>query len=1124
MPANNENRKPCEIKLLRRYQRSLLLGGGVLVSMALILCACIAVWSDIQDYIAESRAAYATNKALITQEIEKRQSAMRRGIIYSELVWRATGTDRNTDDFSHGRLLMQAAPDVVSQLLLGDVSPTYPPRRFARLIKFSQMQAYAVTASARERGESFAGYFYDPAHRFVSIASPAHALLDDIPDSNVRRLIDRLAPDIGNLGDPEYLASLRESRRVFWLPPAPDPLTGEMVLQIAAPGFEGERVFAVFVSSISFDTLYKWLHKSSYGGNFMIIGRHGEPIMSSTSQGAVDASRDAGMLDSGVWKAHSEPGGYIYRDGVFTISEPLADTGWVFAYTFSWRTILAARGGFAIVYAGATLLLLGLLWTMIHIYLKDVFRPLLLRSQRVFDSEKLNRTILAMAPNGLCMIAERNGEVLLQNEAMKLYDGADEPLSGRLLGLRRKDTPCAPSRRGAALRFAMHELTVTTTDGEQRHLLVDIVRTRYLGEDFLLCSLSDITERKHLERSLREARVAAEAANEAKSSFLATMSHEIRTPLNGILGNLELLAHSPLTELQQDRLQTVTRSSHSLLDIINDVLDFSKIESEQMHLESIRFDLIDLVEQAMLIFAPIADDKGLGLYYRVAPQLWRCYLGDPTRVRQIVVNLLSNAIKFTACGKVCVSLDAEPAGDATALILRVADTGPGIPEARRRQLFQPFTQGDTSVARRYGGTGLGLALCNRLAHLMNGTIAMESTPGEGTVFSVSLPLPPTPAAEEPPSGTAGAELVEASVLCDCPEWLPQLCGHLQVWGFKPRLLRQADERRDAEGPLVLFGRRRGWSAAEEESLMTGGRRIVDCREDGPRSPVLQGKRILVSCYSLEGLRRALLLEQGQRADGDEGRLRVPPADGLDISHIPLEHHAVRVLVVEDHPVNRELIGDQLHLLGYGASLAADAGEALQLYASGGYDMVLTDLSMQSVDGYMLARMLRAQGARMPIVAITAHASLDDLQCCLDAGIDDVLLKPMSLCEIDRVMRRRLAVLRHCCSPAETVRRQSQSVLSRRLLQALQDSTEASLTQMRTACRSRRHEAVLEQLHSIKGAFAMQRQPQVVSACVELERDCKVGIPSNLLPRLDQLQTLVRQSVQGIAQTVAGECS
>jgi len=566
------------------------------------------------------------------------------------------------------------------------------------------------------------------------------------------------------------------------------------------------------------------------------------------------------------------------------------------------------------------------------------------------------------------------------------------------------------------------------------------------------------------------------------------------------------------------------------LDIINEVLDFSKIESEQMQLEHIHFDMVDLIEQIMSIFAPLAGDKGLGWYYRIAPQLPRCYLGDPTRVRQIVVNLVNNAMKFTARGKVHLDLDAVPATDTeeAALILRVVDTGRGISEERRQQLFQPFEQGDASIARKYGGSGLGLALCSRLTHLMNGAIDVESVPGQGTVFTVRLPLQTALQPDAFVPGMMSGEEGEIGVLCASPEWRSHLFGQLQAWGVKSRQLERVQDWHGKSGTLMLFGARRNGDAEDEEALMADGRRIIDCREDGPRSPVFQGNRILVSCYSMAGLQRALLLAQESPAAGD-GNAGLWPASSTVMAvggQMTVEQETVRVLVVEDHPVNRELIGDQLHLLGYSACLAANAGEALRMYTDGEFDIVLTDLSMQNVDGYMLTRMLRAQGARLPIVALTAYASPEDQQRCREAGMDDVLLKPISLRAIDRLMRRYLKLMhRRSASsiPADAKQHpQPQKALSPRLLQVLRDSTEASMAQMHAASGTRRHEVVLAQLHAIKGAFAMQQQALVVSACAELERDCRQVIPANFMTRLDTLQSLISQALQDIGQATAGE--
>lgn len=1103
MTGNNLSKKSCELKLLQRYQRNLLLGGGLLLSLAFISGVCFAIWSDIQDYIAEGRAMYVANKALISQEIEKKQAAMQRGVVYSELLWGATGSTEATKKFGTGRMTIQSSHDVVPQLLLGAVTPGSSVNKFARLLAFSEAQSYAITASARERGESFCGFFFDPEHTFISIAAPPkHGGLDHLTSQEIPALIARLAPDMGNLSDSDYLAMLHRTRRVFWLPPAPDKLTGETSVQVAAPGFEGDKPFAIFVSSLSLDVFTKWLKKYHYAGNFMIIDQNGKLILNAWDQEPADPGLTEKVLSSGSWRENLDSPDYVRHGGVFTFSERLSDTGWVFTYAYSWRTILAARGNFAMAYLAGTLFLLGLLWTLIWFCQKEVLAPLLLRSQRVFDSEKLNRAIITTAPNGLCLISEISGKTLMQNDVMRAYDCGDTALSGRFLQIAQQARVAEPDS-GAFV--AAQDLTVTSGD-ENRHLLVNLVRTRYQGESMLLCSFSDITERKQLERNLREARAASETANQAKSAFLATMSHEIRTPLNGILGNLELLAHTSLTELQQDRLRTISSSSRTLLEIINDILDFSKIESGQMSLEEIDFDAFDLLEQTISIFVPMAVGKGLNLFYRIEPTLPRLQVGDPTRLRQIIVNLLSNAIKFTGHGKVGIEMKSEggESGDEAAMILRVMDTGTGISAEHRKELFRPFQQGDASIARRYGGTGLGLALCKRLVQLMGGSIDVESAEGQGSVFTVRLPLR---AAQVAPTVTPGGVI---GVLCESAEWRSQLLPQLKSWGMEVKQITSPVAWTRGSGPLLLFGAPRSWPVKDEERIARNVQ-IIDAQENGPRQPVVQGKRILVSCYSTQGLQRALYLAANPlRVDAAIDQLATCPLPVSDFYRIK----ALRVLVVEDHPVNLSLIGDQLRVLGYDASLASSVGDGLQLFNQHDFDIVLTDLSMQGIDGYMFARMLRGQGARLPIVAITAHASQEDRQHCRDAGIDGVLLKPMSLHEIDETMRRHLKSQRPAALnlPAE-----GKPVLSEKLIFILRESSETSLEKMREAGTAKRHQTVLEHLHSIKGAFAMQHQERVVAACKALERDCETDIPDNFLHRLEQLDGVIHEVLAHIGK-------
>ncbi|WP_076591151.1 hybrid sensor histidine kinase/response regulator [Herminiimonas arsenitoxidans] len=981
-------KKFSEITLLGRYQRSVLWGGGVVLTLALLAASALAVWTNIQNYIADGRSVYLTNKTLLLLEIETKQAAMRRGVINAEMIWRTPfmPASKLIDEFekNHGRLVVQASDKVNAQLVFGAISPSHPAQSFAEMLSFTEAQAYTVTASAQQRGRPFSGYFLDVEHNFLSIMPPPKTgdPFATMKVSDTRELIDKVAPNIGNLQDTERLNFLRTTRAITWLPAAYDPFTGEEVYKLVQPAFDGEKPFVIFVSDLPSRILLKRLHEDPYDGNFMIIDRQGNLVLNTWYKKPTDPGLTQKVLESRAWEANLDSSDYSYRDGTFTISEPLSDTGWILAYAYSWRTILAAQGPFIMAYAGGTLLLLALLWFLIFFFDRKIFTPILQRSERVFESEKA-------------------------------------------------------------------------------------------------------------------ARAAADAANHAKSAFLAVMSHEIRTPLNGILGNLELLARTSLTERQQDRLNIVNSSSHALLEIINDILDFSKVEAGQMTLETIRFDLLDVVEQTLAIFIPLADAKDIHLFYVIPPTLPRYYDGDPTRIRQILVNLLSNAIKFTEQGQIKIEVSAQDG----MLHIAVSDTGIGISTARQTELFQPFTQAEVSTTRLFGGTGLGLALCKRLTDLMQGTITIDSRPGSGSRFTVSLPLAVNQDLSVQDIVLPQTEVV---LLCPRPEWQSLIVPHLQAWGIKTRLITDPKEFPAATMPLILFGSPRMWGLADEDRIRAQASWVIDALEDGPRSPVIEEHRTIVSCYALDSLRKALelaLLPQEFTSKEEPTILSQQQAQ-----------ENVRVLVVEDHPVNLALIRDQLEMLGYSMSLAQQASDGLKLFAENTYDIVLTDLGMPGMDGYTFAMALRSQGATLPIIAITAHASRDEYQRCKDAGINDILLKPMSLDEIERTVRKYLFLQSATAEP----RNVDAKPLSEELRKALQDSSQASLAMMQDAIASHDAVTVSEQLHSIKGAFAMQRQQHIVDACAELEAKAKADDLASIHTALPLLEKLIRQALQKIA--------
>jgi two-component system, sensor histidine kinase and response regulator len=542
--------------------------------------------------------------------------------------------------------------------------------------------------------------------------------------------------------------------------------------------------------------------------------------------------------------------------------------------------------------------------------------------------------------------------------------------------------------------------------------------------------IGQFIERKNAEDALRvyarDLEIASkrvEEATRAKSEFLANISHEIRTPMNAIIGMTELALATRITREQREYLTAVQGSADALLTLVNDLLDFSKMEARKLRLEGLGFKLRDALEDTMRMLAPRVHQKSVELACHIHPDVPNALVGDPLRLRQVVVNLVGNAIKFTEQGEVVLRVQATPPTDRKVqLHFEVTDTGIGIPPEKQAVIFEAFSQADSSTTRRYGGTGLGLAISAQLVELMGGTISVESQPARGSTFHFTAWFEMQQAeAEEPPLGWRTLSDLPVLVVDDNSTNRRILVEVLTNWHMRPVAVADGasalaileESLRTTRFAIVLLDGHMpdldGFAVAERISRDRhyAGMKLVLLTSAGQTEDAARCRKLGISAYLTKPIKQSELFDVIVNAIGPP-RTEKPRIPKLRKKPVP-EHRGLHVLVAEDNQVNRLLATRVFEKLGHRVTVVSNGREALSAVKAGTFDLIAMDVQMPEMDGLDATRAIRVwergTATHIPIIAMTAHAMKGDAERCLAAGMDAYTTKPIRLPELERAIRK-----------------------------------------------------------------------------------------------------------------------
>jgi len=683
-----------------------------------------------------------------------------------------------------------------------------------------------------------------------------------------------------------------------------------------------------------------------------IIDENDRPLLTSRRGGAGYSLND--LPDDQTW--------FGYLDGYrqLVLKKPLPPSDMSVVWSVSTRVLVDQLKLMIINALLLNILSAIVLFTLAWLFERRMFLPAEENAHRLEEHEQFNRKIVASAPVGICILRTRDGTNILSNELahnyLTLLTQEDRQRLNEIIG-------------GQQVNF------VDVLTGSNTNLQISFVHSRYRNENVAICVLVDVSARVRMEQSLQEMAQAAEQASQSKSMFLATVSHELRTPLYGIIGNLDLLQTKQLPKEVDSLVTAMNNSSSLLLKIISDILDFSKIESEQLKIEPRPFSPREVITHIAGNYLSLVMKKRLTLYCFIEHDVPLALDGDPLRLQQVISNLLNNAIKFTHTG--CIILHAFVKEGY--LAFRIRDTGVGIPAKEITRLFDPFFQVGNGVQRNFQGTGLGLAICEKLTNMMDGDIEVDSEPGMGSQFIVRIPIyngqqPAPPLLDGLHEKTLWIDMRNDYLASFIERDLQQQGIQILPYNGKPGSddVLITDYEPEGEQPLHAV-------------VVFSGAHIDMPREIAPGRWV----HSTATPHELPSL-LARIYRIAIQSDTAASLPLTAPTEEV------ISNDDILILIVDDHPINRMLLSEQLGTLGYRVKTAQDGVDALNVISRSEIDIVLSDVNMPNMDGYRLTQRLRQLGHVFPVIGVTANALAEEKQRCMEAGMDNCLSKPVTL--------------------------------------------------------------------------------------------------------------------------------